>query len=280
MSQVKPQSTKGHTVTTIKTKKQGDSRFYVRPDREERVPGVTSVLNMIPKPFLTFWASKVTAETAIECLPEITGLALKDRQGAIDFLKRAPQRSTAGAADTGTEVHNLFERIARGEDIGRVHPDYAPYVKGIHGFNDKFQPEYLFVEDAVWSDTHKYAGSFDAIVKIEGETIMLDAKTTRSGVHSEVALQLSAYAYADHIIGQDDEVHEIPKIDAGAVLHLRPEGAKLVPARVDEETFNAFLVCRQMFDVVNTHLGTVIGKPAWDTTLEKSTGSQRRATRK
>lgn len=267
-------------MASVKTKKQGDSRFYVRPDREEKVPGVTSILNMIPKPFLTFWASKVTAETAIECLPEITGLALKDRQGAIDFLKRAPQRSTQGAADTGTQVHDFFERIARGEDIGRVHPDYAPYVKGIHDFNDKYQPEYLFLEDTVWSDTHNYAGSFDFIAKIEGEIVMGDAKTTRSGVHSEVAMQLSAYAFADQIIGQDGEIHEIPEIEAGAVVHLRPEGVRLVPARVDEETFNAFLVCRQMFDVVNTQMATMVGKPVFDTTVEKSTGSQRRAARK
>lgn len=267
-------------MASVKTKKQGDSRFYVREGHDEKVPGVTSILNSIPKPFLTFWAAKVVAETALECLPEVMGLAMKDKQGAIDFLKGAPRRSTSGAADTGTEVHNLFERIAKGENIGRVHPEYAPYVDGIHAFNDKFQPEYLFVEDTVWSDTHKYAGSFDAIVRIDGETVMLDAKTTRSGVHSEVAMQLSAYSYADHIIGQDGEVHDIPKIDAGAVLHLRPEGAKLVPASVTPETFEGFLVCRKMFDLVADQMPKMVGKPVWDTTLEKSTGSQRRATKR
>lgn len=266
-------------MTSIKTKKQGDSRFYVRPDRDEKVPGVTSILNMIPKPFLSFWASKVTAETAIECLPEITGLALKDKQGAIDFLKKAPQRSTQGAAETGTQVHDFFERIARGENIGRVHPDFKPYVDGIHAFNDKFQPEYLFLEDAVWSDKYKYAGSFDFIARIDGEVVIGDAKTTRSGVHSEVALQLSAYANADHIIGQDGEIHELPKIEAGAVVHLRPEGVKLVPVRVDEETFNAFLVCRNMFEVVNNVLPNVVGKPVFTQEWVASTGSQRRASK-
>lgn len=268
-------------MASVKTKKdrQTDSRFYVREDRDEKVPGVTSVLNSIPKPFLTFWAAKMAAEFAVDCLPEVVGLALKDRQGAVDLIKNAHRRSTAGSADTGTEVHNLFERIARGEKLGRVHPDYQPYIDGILAFNEKFKPEYLFIEDTVWSDTHGYAGSFDAIVRIDGETVMLDAKTTRSGVHSEVAMQLSAYAYADHIIGQDGEIHEIPHIDAGAVLHLRPEGAKLVPARVDEETFEGFLVCRKMFDLVADKMPKMVGKPVWDTTLEKSTGSQRRANR-
>ncbi|QUH01433.1 hypothetical protein HUO13_11985 [Saccharopolyspora erythraea] len=267
-------------MPAVKTVKKNDSRFYVRPDRDERVPGVTSILNMIPKPFLTFWAAKVVAETALECLPEVTGLALKDKQGAIDFLKGAPRRSTAGAADTGTAVHDLFERIARGENIGRIHPEYQPYVDGIHAFNDKFQPEYLFLEQTTWSDTHRYAGSFDFIAKIEGETVMGDAKTTRSGVHSEVAMQLSAYSYADHIIDTTGEIQEIPKIDAGVVVHLRPEGVRLVPARVDEETFEAFLTLRKVFDIVNDQMSTMVGKPVFDTTTEKSTGSQRRAAKR
>lgn len=265
----------------VKTIKRGDSRFYVNPDNtDEKVPGVTSILNMIPKPFLTFWAAKVVAETAIDTIGEMVGLAMKDRQGAIDFLKAAPRRSTSGSADIGTEVHNLFEKLARGEDVKRVHPDYVPFVQHIEEFNAKYQPEYLYVEEAVWSDTHKYAGSFDAIVRIEGETVMLDAKTTKSGVHSEVALQLSAYSYADRLVLQDGTTADIPKIDAGAVLHLRPEGWQLVPARVDQDVYNGFLVCRQMFDVVNSLMKNVLGDPVYDSRAATSTGSQRRASKR
>ncbi|MFD8496218.1 hypothetical protein [Amycolatopsis sp. NPDC059657] len=239
---------------------------------------MTSVLSMLPKPFLTFWAAKVTAETAVSNIGPVVGLAMNDPSGAVDYLKRAHRRTTNEAADVGTEVHGLYEKLARGDAVGRQHPDLEPYVRHIGEFHDKYQPRYRFIEDAVWSDTYKYAGSFDAICDIEGETVMLDAKSTRSGVHEEVALQLSAYSYADRIVTQSGEHAEVPEIHAGAVLHLRPEGWKLVPARVDSTVFDYFLTLRKVFDWVTTESSTVIGAPLFESVA--STGSERRATTK
>lgn len=262
-----------------RTIQRSGSRFYVRPDRDERVPGVTSILNMVPKPFLTFWAAKVVAECAVDSLPEVVGLAMRDRQGAIDYLKGAPRRDTASAADRGSAVHEMFERIVRGDRLTRLDPEMRGYESHIKAFLDRFSPRFLYVEDTVWSDTHQYAGSFDAIVEIDGEVVILDVKTTRSGVHSDVALQLAAYAHADHIVGQDDRIHDIPPIEAGAVLHLRPEGWQLVPARVDQHVFDQFLVLRRVFDLMQ-EIDSYIGSPVYDSTAATSTGAQRRAARR
>jgi hypothetical protein len=263
---------------SLKTIQRSGSRFYVHPDSKEKVPGVTSVVGMLPKPFLQHWASKVTAELAVECIGELVGLAIRDKQGAIDWLKGAPRRSTSAAADVGTEVHEYFERLARGDKLGRVHPEVQPFVNHINEFHDRYQPRYLFIEDAVWSVTHGYAGSFDAIAEIEGEIVIIDAKTTRSGVHEEVALQLSAYSHADHIIDQNGDEQPLPAITAGAVLHLRPEGWKFVPVRQDDEVFSYFLTLRRVFDWVNGAAETVIGKPDYESTA--STGAERRASRR
>ncbi|MFE0020511.1 hypothetical protein [Amycolatopsis sp. NPDC059021] len=264
-------------MSAVKTIKRGGSRFYVHPDTREKVPGVTSVVAMLPKPFLTFWAAKETAEAAVSNLGPVVGLALNDPTGAVDYLKRAHRRTTSAAADVGTEVHALYEKLARGDRVGRQHPDIEPYVRWINEFHDRYQPRYRFIEDAVWSDRHRYAGSFDAVCDIEGETVMLDAKSTRSGVHEEVSLQLSAYAHADHIVTQSGEQVPLPEIHAGAVLHLRPEGWKLVPARVDETVFGYFLNLRRVFDWVTAESATVIGKPLYESV--QSTGSERRASK-
>ena len=265
-------------MSAVKTIKRGGSRFYVHPETREKVPGVTSVISMLPKPFLTYWAAKVTAESAVSNIGPVVGLAMNDPGGAVDYLKRAHRRTTNEAADVGTEVHALYEKLARGDKVGRQHPDLEPYVRWINEFHDKFQPSYRFIEDAVWSDTHKYAGSFDALCDIEGETVMLDAKSTRSGVHEEVALQLSAYAFADDIVTQAGERVSVPKVDAGAVLHLRPEGWKLVPVRLDADVFGYFLHLREVFDWVTAESSTVIGKPLFESVA--STGSERRASNK
>lgn len=262
----------------LSTIQRANSRFYVHPETNEKVPGVTSIINMLPKPFLQGWAAKMTAEWTADNAGAFLDLLIRgERQAAVDMAKGASRRNTSTAANTGTLVHDYFEMYARGNAPKRVHPDVQPFVKHIADFHQRYQPEYLFLEEAVWSDEHRYAGSFDWIAKIDDEVVMGDVKTTRSGVHEEVALQLSAYANADHIILQDGGKAELPKIEAGAVAHFRPDGWKLVPVRIDESVFSYFVTLRQVFDWDRDIKKSVLGDPAYDSQASESTGSQRRA---
>ena len=52
------------TTPKIPTVHKNDSRLYVWDGGEH--PGVTSVVGMLPKPGLMFWAAKKVAEAAIE----------------------------------------------------------------------------------------------------------------------------------------------------------------------------------------------------------------------
>lgn len=254
------------TTPKVNTISRGGSRLYVHPETAEKVPGVTSVLNMLPKPFLKFWASKVVAEKAVENLGEIVGIAMRDPGAAVDFLKRSPDRFTAQAADMGTEVHDVYERLARGEEIGRVHPDMEPYVKTFRAFERDYKPEFLFLEETVWSETHGYAGSFDWMARVtdpitKDELVAIgDNKTTRSGVHAEVALQLAAYRHADYIVRPDGGRVPIPKLDVGLVLHARPEGGKVVPARIDDDVFAVFLHLLEVFKYERNLKSDMLGK--------------------
>lgn len=258
------------TTPKVPTIKRGGARFYVHPDTNRKAPGVTSVIGMLPKDFLKFWAAKVVAETAVENLQAVVGLAMNDPQGAVDYLKRAPMRNTGKAADTGTEVHELVERLFRGENLGRLHPDIKPFVQGAQEFLDEFEPEFLHLEQTVWSDTHGYAGSFDwaAVIKNdagEEEVVIGDTKTTRSGVHGEVALQLAAYAHADYIVGADGAQVPLPEFTGGAVLHLRPEGAQVVPVTITDEVFEVFLSLLPVLDWNREGSKKVLGRPVWST---------------
>ncbi|GAB7187136.1 phage protein [Kitasatospora sp. Ki12] len=262
----------------VQTIKRAGARFYVDPaDGEKKVPGVTSVLSMLPKGFLTFWAAKEVATTAVEDLGAVVNIALRDQAAAIDYLKRAPTRTTAKAADTGSAAHDLFERMARGERIGRVHPDMAPYARHFDAFLQAQQPEFVHLEETIWSDQYGYAGSFDAIARIDGETVILDWKTTRSGVHEDVALQLKAYARAGRmILAATGDSIPVPAVDAAAVLHVRPEGAKLVPVDCSDDLFDVFTALLAVFQWDTVRKRSVIGRPVWNTGAEE-TGTERRA---
>ncbi|OKI19299.1 hypothetical protein [Streptomyces sp. CB03911] len=262
----------------VGTIKRGGTRFYIDPeDVDRKLPGVTSILSGLPKDFLKYWASKLVAQTAVDRWEYIQGLIQDDPDGVVDYLKRAPDRFTRQAAGVGTEAHDLFERLARGERVGRVSPDMVQYARHFAAFLDEQQPEFLHLEETVWSDTYGYAGSFDAIARIDGETVIVDWKTTRSGVHEDVALQLKAYAMADRIIlSADGSSVPVPAIDAAAVLHVRPEGAKLVPVDCSDDLFAFFVALIKIFDWETGRKKRVIGKPVW-TTGGLETGTQRRA---
>ncbi|MGC5319326.1 hypothetical protein ACPXB5_11370 [Micromonospora arida] len=223
---------------------------------------MTSVLSMLPKGFLKFWAAKSVAEFAVANLGDLVGIVLRGgAQAAIDMLKRAPDRDTRAAADVGTEAHDLFEKLAKGEPIGRVHPELQPFVDHFREFLAEFSPEFVFLEETVWSESVDYAGSFDAFAVINGESVFIDWKTTRSGIHAEVAIQLAAYRHADYIIRPDGSKVPMPASDGGAVLHVRPEGWKLVPVRCDERVFDVFKHLREVFRWERELKDTVIGDP-------------------
>lgn len=249
--------------------KRGDARFYVNPDDSDlRYPGVTSVLKMIPKEFLTNWAAKSVAEFAVANLQPVQALVgAGESEAAVAMLKGAPWRDTRASARLGDVVHDAFERMARGESGASVLADaedveaLTPFVRYFEEFLDEFQPEFLFMEETVWSDSHRYAGSFDSLARIQGEMVWLDNKTTRSGVHNEVGLQLSAYARADFILRGDGSKVPLPQANAGACLLIRPYGWSLQPVRMDEEVFDGFLALRHVFDIVQDLVPSLLGKP-------------------
>lgn len=273
------------TTPKVSTIKRGDSRFYISPeDATLKYPGVTSILSMLPKEFLRYWGQKLVAEAAVAEIGTVVDMVLRDPDAAVEHLKKAPNRVTRKAADTGTAAHGFFERMAGGEtvgQIGRVHPDMEPFIRHFAEFLDAVQPEMHFMEETVWSDEHQYAGSFDGFGTINGEKVWLDWKTTKSGVHEEVGLQLGAYRFAESIIRNDGSRVPVPKADGAAVLHVRPEGWKLVPVRADRELFEeVFLPLRKVFRYEKELKSTIVGQPVFSGPADgAATGPKRRVPR-
>ena len=251
------------TTPKIQTISRGGSRFYVNPITQDKVPGVTSILSMLPKPFLQYWSAKMVAEFAVDNFGAYSALIMNgQRQAAVDLLKAAPRRYTTERADIGTEVHDIYESLSRGEQIGRVSRDAEPYVQHFDQFVKDFQPNFLMNEETVFSDKHRYAGSFDWIAEIGGEVVVGDWKTTKN-TYPEVALQLAAYRHADYVQRADGSQAPLPKnITGGAVFHVSPDGYELIPMKCDEEVFDVFLALRNVvFEWDKAISKTVMGKP-------------------
>jgi hypothetical protein len=274
----------------IRTIQRSGSRFYFNEDAPEiKYPGVTSVVGMLPKPFLAYWQAKEAAELAVDSIDFIKEMAARDRQGAVDYVKGAASRYTKRRAKVGSDAHDLFERMIRGEYVGRVHPDMVPYQRHFAEFLDDVQPDLVRAEDVAWSDEHEYAGSFDAVLRLrldengkpdpygESALVMADWKTSKS-TYPEVALQMSAYAHADFIIGTDGTREAMPTFDGACVLHITEDQWAFKPVRIDEaDVYEHFLSLRHTFEWVQRVSKTVLGDPIASSTGTLVTGTQRRA---
>ncbi|MFJ4794005.1 hypothetical protein [Kitasatospora purpeofusca] len=272
----------------VRTIQRSGSRFYVDAETAVKVPGVTSIIGMLPKPFLTYWAARLTAETAVQNLSAVASIAERDEAGAIDYLKNAHTRYTKLRARVGSDAHDMFERMIRGEAIGRVHPDMEPYKRGFTEFLEAVGPQLVRAEDVAWSDTHNYAGSFDAILRLHLDAdgkpdpdgrphlIMTDWKTS-ANTYPEVALQMAAYAHADWIVAPDGTREPMPEFDGAAVLHITPEGWEFIPVRIDAEVFEVFLTLRRVFEWDKDISKTVLGRAIASSAKKLVTGTQRRS---
>ena len=207
----------------------------------------------------------MVAECAVEDFGVVADFVSKGNpSAAIDHLKRAPDRSSGKAAKTGTDVHGLWEQISRGEDPGRVHPDLQGFVDQYHRFIADFAPGFLEVEATAWSETHGYAGTLDFIAIIDGEAVICDIKTGKSGAWPDVALQLCAYARADFLIDAAGERRPLPQIDGAAVLTLRPDGYQLIPVRLGDDVFDTFKALIEVSKWEHEVSKTVLAKTAVD----------------
>lgn len=222
-----------------------DAKHVYRWNDGEPLPSVTTILQVVDKSGpLVGWAKRITAEAAVDNAAQIAGwVEMAGRDGAVRLLTAAATTKRDRAANAGSEVHAIAEAITRGHDP-EIAEELAPFVAAYRQWMADFDPEFIAAEEMVANLAEGYAGTLDAIVRIAGETWLLDYKTSK-GVYAETAMQLAAYANAE-FIGRpgSDRKFRIPLIDQFGVLHLRPEGYEMVPFAVTEATYAAFLAAK------------------------------------
>lgn len=247
----------------IQRRDNGRNHWYIDLDTGERVPGVTTILDQgLPKKALINWAGNATAEYAIDHWDELAALAPSAR---LKKLQGGRYESKDAAANRGTQVHKLGERLINGEQV--VVPDLIqPYVESYVRFMDEFQLRARHVEAVVYSETHRYVGTLDILGDIllpdmpeydhlprddDGYVCdcLIDAKTNRSGIFGETALQLAGYRYSEFLQpdpSDPDTAVEMPEVAWTGAVWIRPHGYSLVPLAAGPEQHRAFLYVQQV----------------------------------
>lgn len=212
-----------------------------------RVPGVTTVLGGgLPKPALINWAGNATAEYAVDNWAALSELSPSAR---LKKLQGARYEDRDAAANRGTEVHALGERLLKGEEVD-VPDELAGHVESYVHFLDEYEVQPVLVETTVYSIKHGYAGTLDSVLDFpnglkgfsqSSPRILADVKTNRSGVFGDVAYQLAPYRYSEFILGDDDSERPMIPVDGCAVIHVRADGFDLVPITAGPAQYRQFL---------------------------------------
>lgn len=265
--------------------------YYKDPTTGDRYTSVTTILNRtVAKPALPPWAANTVAKCAMDNLPYLARSSRvdADRIDAYDWLRGAADRKKEERGDIGTAVHALIENRILGTPLPpevSQNEELLPYVKHFEAFVQDWKVAFTASEMIVGNLTHRYAGTLDWLVTSAvvaerlgtdpGIEISGDLKTggeldTKRGVYPEASLQMAAYSHAEFAQLRDGSRVPMPPVAAmGVVLHLRPEGYRLIPMNVGRDVFSAFLRLRQLDEFWVTGLSKHVISPAL--TLEDET---------
>lgn len=208
----------------------------------QRVPGVTTLIgDGVPKPALINWAASATAEAAIDRWDDLGAMKPAQRLKA---LQGARYEEKDRAAKRGTEVHKYAEQLLAGNAV-QVPEEIAGHVEAYARFLEEFKVEPVHVEFSCVSYKWGYAGTADLCAWVQvperGRLLLLmDLKTSRSGIFGETALQLAAYRYADVWVVDGKEIEPV-EVQHCAGIHVRADGYDLLPVEAGEQEYKDFL---------------------------------------
>ena len=191
------------------------------------LPSVSRVLGLMSKPSLEVWKQKQVAE-ALSSRPDLVTLAATDSYSAV----RQALDSRQAPANVGTSVHALTVRADKDElDLGSLDRHTASILDGYLDLADQWGWDVVAAETTVYNFRAGYAGTLDRILDVPNVGRVVADIKTGAGVYSETALQLACYGSAEGV--WDGSEHQpMPsrvRHDLGWVIHLRPDGARVVP---------------------------------------------------
>lgn len=195
------------------------------------------------------------------------------------WIKKAHTRKKDERAEVGSLVHRVIEsrilgtQLPESISIGDTEwaldgPELAPFLEHLLRFEADWKPRWTASEMVVANPEDGYAGTLDYLLGADGligdalrakgykvpagVDLMGDTKTGGDwgrvtaaghvhGVYPEAGLQMSAYRRAKVAWLRDgSRVPMPPAAEVGIVLHLRPEGYRIYPARCGDLEYRYF----------------------------------------
>jgi hypothetical protein len=212
-------------------------------------PGVTTITGVLDKPALTRWHREQVAQAALTHADRLVA----DREAgnveaAVAFLLAARNEGTNGR-ERGTRIHHAIESVLRREPFA-ADPRDASAIAGVRTWLNERHVRPIEIEAFLINETLGYGGTLDVIAEIDGETWLLDWKTSKSvawpngQVYDEMRYQLAGYANAEFLAKLGDPTrYPLPLIQRYGIVHVTDGGTRLYPADVTGDDWTTFRAC-------------------------------------
>ena len=218
-----------------------DPKYHLYSVNGERVLGVTSIIGVIGKPALMYWAAEMASKMwygAIQAGNTYDEVQLKQ---LFEDAKKAHTQAKTLAADIGTLIHNWVEKYAKAKITNTPTPELPKneqMLKAVQAFlqwEKENKVKFLVSERRLYSKKYNYAGTLDLMIFSNGKNEIVDIKTS-SGIYPEMAYQTAAY--------QQAVKEEFPKYKFGPrwIVRIGKDG-ELETRQLDSQPkdFGAFL---------------------------------------
>lgn len=136
------------------------------------------------------WYPRVTAICDIKAKP-----GLYKFYGDLNNFAEGSRIKTL-SANEGTKVHETIEALLKNERP-ELTPDLMPVVEAFGRFRKEHEilTHPAMIEQRIFHQGERYAGTIDVLAKVDGKVGVLDIKTS-SGIWRDYNLQTAAYLYA------------------------------------------------------------------------------------
>lgn len=162
----------------------------------EEVLGVTTVLGVIAKPALMYWAVNEAVNYLTENWKPGTTYDEMQIKAMLEAAKSAHRKKKEDAATLGSMIHKWIEEYIGGANpAAPVNPQMQKAINAFLLWVQQNKVKFLASERAVYSRKYKYAGTTDFICEIGGKRYVGDIKTSNA-IYNEYLMQVAAYRYA------------------------------------------------------------------------------------
>jgi len=180
-----------------------------------RIPSVTKIVDACFPKFLTDWALSIGEEEYRRVIDE--------------------------ALEIGNATHKFCESFIK-QEYNELEGDLTPSCEAFLKWYAWSDAEFLDAERKIYCDKFKYAGTVDAVAKINGRVCVIDFKTSKK-IYKPYHLQVAAYCQA---VKRMDGLRKWP---LGVILRLDKETGEFEQKVFEpKHHFGIFRKCMELRD--------------------------------